>query len=84
MNVEVLVITLIGVVLSADECTFINQNKNLVRVSTLSDDSNNGNTQDHFLNLGESLSIRFVSIMNINFGTCNLVLHNMYELHFWT
>ena len=58
MNVEVLVIALIGVVLSADTCTYINQNKNLVRVSEPSADSNNGNTQEHVLQKGESLSIR--------------------------
>ena len=63
MNVEVLVITLIGVVLSTDTCTYINQNKNLVQVSLLSDDSNNGNTQEYVLNVGQSLSIRFVKVM---------------------
>ena len=63
MNVEVLVITLIGVVLSTDTCTYINQNKNLVAVSLLSDDSNNGNTQEYVLNVGQSLSIRFVKVM---------------------
>ena len=61
MNVEVLLLALIGIVIADNTCTYINQNKNVVSVSKDSR-SSGGNTEEIDVQVGESITIRYVNM----------------------
>ncbi|XP_063679693.1 uncharacterized protein LOC134815128 [Bolinopsis microptera] len=63
MNVEVLLLALIGIVIADNTCTYINQNKNVVSVSKVSR-SSGGNTEEIDVQVGESITISCVDTTN--------------------
>ena len=66
MNLNVILLAIIGTVLSDDTCTYINQNKNLVShsVTTVSQPTSPGLTEEVTIKVGESITIRYVNLVS--------------------
>ena len=66
MNLNVILLAFIGTVLSDDTCTYINQNKNLVShsVTTVSQPTSPGLTEEVTIKVGQSITIRYVNLVS--------------------
>ena len=77
MNVEVLLLALIGIVIADNTCTYINQNKNVVSVSKDSR-SSGGNTEEIDVQVGESITIRYVN-MCYNYPFLSIFIYDQFR-----